>query len=563
MKKTILFLVFVTIAYLQSFSAINESIVAEVPLLGYLNVSNIAVYNSKGSATFSYSTSYTEVGWVKVTIKANVTVSGDYQWRVRFSGTNTAGQTSTWNVYSETYTVVAGNNSNQNDRTLYGDVNGDGDDELVLVNVSCSAGAIRAVKINANGNAIWIQYNSSFEDYFDSSSDKMFMADANGDGIDELVLVDYEGKIVRVINMITGANYSLLSNITFSSLFPPVIDWNDAKLLVGDINGDNKDELIFVGSSSDILTPAIISVNLTNGSKTSIGKSSGFLNGWVDSSDKMFIGDINADNKDELVLVNTTLSGGAIRAINLSTGTNVALINHGDVTSFNGWMDETDRMFLKDINADNKADLVFVNTSYNSGAIRAVNILTGGNLCWINHGSFGGWMDSNDRMLMLDANGDGMKDICFINTSYTNGAIKVHDIMTESDIFLKDHSELGLTGWLDGICPYTTNSVSLKSLVAETIDIEEVTEATDIEQDIENLNNLILYPNPNNGNFTIENLDINSIIEIYNTNGVLIKRITDNQESKVFINLQDITAGLYFIHFKNNSSVISRKIIIE
>jgi len=379
----------------------------------------------------------------------------------------------------------------------------------------------------------------------------------------------------------------------------------------------NKDELIFVGSSSDILTPAIISVNLTNGSKTSIGKSSGFLNGWVDSSDKMFIGDINADNKDELVLVNTTLSGGAIRAINLSTGTNVALINHGDVTSFNGWMDETDRMFLKDINADNKADLVFVNTSYNSGAIRAVNILTGGNLCWINHGSFGGWMDSddemfledvngdnkadlvlvnssynsgairavnlltgsnlswidhgsfggwmdsNDRMLMLDANGDGMKDICFINTSYTNGAIKVHDIMTESDIFLKDHSELGLTGWLDGICPYTTNSVSLKSLVAETIDIEEVTEATDIEQDIENLNNLILYPNPNNGNFTIENLDINSIIEIYNTNGVLIKRITDNQESKVFINLQDITAGLYFIHFKNNSSVISRKIIIE
>jgi len=220
MKKTILFLVFVTIAYLQSFSAINESIVAEVPLLGYLNVSNIAVYNSKGSATFSYSTSYTEVGWVKVTIKANVTVSGDYQWRVRFSGTNTAGQTSTWNVYSETYTVVAGNNSNQNDRTLYGDVNGDGDDELVLVNVSCSAGAIRAVKINANGNAIWIQYNSSFEDYFDSSSDKMFMADANGDGIDELVLVDYEGKIVRVINMITGANYSLLSNITFSSLFP-------------------------------------------------------------------------------------------------------------------------------------------------------------------------------------------------------------------------------------------------------------------------------------------------------------------------------------------------------
>src|SRR3989339_518885 len=560
MKKTILFLVFVTIAYLQSFSAINESIVAEVPLLGYLNVSNIAVYNSKGSATFSYSTSYTEVGWVKVTIKANVTVSGDYQWRVRFSGTNTAGQTSTWNVYSETYTVVAGNNSNQNDRTLYGDVNGDGDDELVLVNVSCSAGAIRAVKINANGNAIWIQYNSSFEDYFDSSSDKMFMADANGDGIDELVLVDYEGKIVRVINMITGANYSLLSNITFSSLFPPVIDWNDAKLLVGDINGDNKDELIFVGSSSDILTPAIISVNLTNGSKTSIGKSSGFLNGWVDSSDKMFIGDINADNKDELVFVNTSYNSGAIRAVNILTGGNLCWINHG---SFGGWMDSDDEMFLEDVNGDNKADLVLVNSSYNSGAIRAVNLLTGSNLSWIDHGSFGGWMDSNDRMLMLDANGDGMKDICFINTSYTNGAIKVHDIMTESDIFLKDHSELGLTGWLDGICPYTTNSVSLKSLVAETIDIEEVTEATDIEQDIVNLNNLILYPNPNNGNFTIENLDINSIIEIYNTNGVLIKRITDNQESKVFINLQDITAGLYFIHFKNNSSVISRKIIIE
>ena len=59
--------------------------------------------------------------------------------------------------------------------------------------------------------------------------------------------------------------------------------------------------------------------------------------------DMSFIGDVNGNGKTDLVLVNTSNSGGAIRAIDITTEGNIAYINHG---TFDGWMDVSDKMFL-------------------------------------------------------------------------------------------------------------------------------------------------------------------------------------------------------------------------
>ena len=72
---------------------------------------------------------------------------------------------------------------------------------------------------------------------------------------------------------------------------------------------------------------------------------------------------------------------------------------------------EDDKSFIGDVNNDGREDLVLVNTSYGGGAIRAIDLKTGNNIAWINHGSFGGWMVSGDKMFLGDVNNDGREDL--------------------------------------------------------------------------------------------------------------------------------------------------------
>ncbi len=78
-----------------------------------------------------------------------------------------------------------------------------------------------------------------------------------------------------------------------------------------------------------------------------------------------------------------------------------------------------------------------------------------------------------------------------------------------------------------------------------------------------NVNKILVYPNPNNGNFIVKlhNNLLNNIM-VYDIRGKLVyKKITD--KSIININLQDVEQGVYILTIKNKNSINNFRVIVK
>ena len=74
--------------------------------------------------------------------------------------------------------------------------------------------------------------------------------------------------------------------------------------------------------------------------------------------------------------------------------------------------------------------------------------------------------------------------------------------------------------------------------------------------------NIIIYPNPNNGSFVIEGIADATEFVIYNAVGEkIIARKTSGTKTEV--KLENLSRGVYFIHFETNEGSIVKKIILN
>ncbi len=443
------------------------------------------------------------------------------------------------------------------DKALVGDVNGDKKDDLVLINTHYSGGAIRAIDLTSGNTIKWINHSGSGFNGWMDSSDKMFIGDINGDKKEDLVLVNtnYSGGAIRSIDIMTGNTIKWIDHSDGG--FGGWMDSSD-KMFLGDVNADSKKDLVLVNTNYS--GGAIRAVNLTSGTNIKwINHSGAGFNGWMDSSDKMFLGDVNGDKKEDLVLINTNYSGGAIRSVDIMSGNTIKWLDHNG-GGFNGWMDSSDKMFLGDVNADNKKDIVLVNTNYSGGAIRAVNLITGATLKWIDHSGsgFSGWMDSSDRMRLFKANADNKADLVLINTNYSGGAVWVKDIMNNSTILWLNHSTAGLSGWLDGF----DTRVSQKSFMKDS-DTTEEGESVVTNELSRNENNVSIFPNPTSGILNVhivDNLNNISEVELINITGTTVyKNSIINEDME--IDMTNQPSGIYILNIKTKTNTKNFRVI--
>ncbi|MGM0641958.1 MAG: T9SS type A sorting domain-containing protein [Thermotogota bacterium] len=85
------------------------------------------------------------------------------------------------------------------------------------------------------------------------------------------------------------------------------------------------------------------------------------------------------------------------------------------------------------------------------------------------------------------------------------------------------------------------------------------------EHDIKEFN-FDIYPNPNDGSFTLKVKKSNSAIyqfEIINSEGIVIYHIPQLSVNEIKINKLGLPSGIYYIRLDDSKSVITKKIVIN
>lgn len=130
-------------------------------------------------------------------------------------------------------------------RVIAADVDGDGRDELVLVKYQNNGSGRIEVHTWAPGEQSWISHIATNHPSIDVNTGRIIGADVNGDGRDELVFVKYQNTGSGMIEVHTWApgEQSWISNIATNH---PVVATGDFEAIAGNIYGGKPDEIAMV-----------------------------------------------------------------------------------------------------------------------------------------------------------------------------------------------------------------------------------------------------------------------------------------------------------------------------
>ena len=230
---------------------------------------------------------------------------------------------------------------------MTGDVNGDGMDDVVGYGTT---GAWVALSDGTKFLPVsrWTTDFSEAQGWRTELHPRM-VADLNGDGTDDLIGFGYEGVFVALSN---GSGFDAVKKWTGDYSYNQ--GWRIAlnPRVVGDVNGDLKDDVVGFGSTG-------VWVALSDGGKfLPVSKwTSDFSNdqGWRTDLHPRMVGDMNGDGKDDLIGfgydgVFIALSDGS-KFLSVSMGTT-------DYSYAQGWRTEFHPRTVGDMNGNGKEDLV-------------------------------------------------------------------------------------------------------------------------------------------------------------------------------------------------------------
>jgi hypothetical protein len=72
-----------------------------------------------------------------------------------------------------------------------------------------------------------------------------------------------------------------------------------------------------------------------------------------------------------------------------------------------------------------------------------------------------------------------------------------------------------------------------------------------------------IYPNPNNGNFTINTTENNVKITVYSVDGKVIVNNLKITQPNQLVNLGNIESGVYFVNVTNDTHQKTIRLVIE
>ena len=286
-----------------------------------------------------------------------------------------------------------------------GDFNGDGKSDLL------------ALIKNAQGSMRYTIYFSTDDSLrFDSKSDgliinyndgKWLVGDVNGDGKDDIINV-YKNSANRAIVTTIFSEGNRFGDIANTQVLEKYYDsqiW-----ATGDVNGDRKSDLVLVYGLSNGTTK--VKVHLVSGSRydSSNGNTINIDHVLSTNPTKVLVSDFNGDGKDDISLVYG--GNGKTKAFIVYAGENSYIGQNVQRTELVGTgFENTQHWRAGDVNGDKKSDLIYVIPSTNGDALTGVHHSSGEaflpkSLTTVIKGS-----RTLNRYIRGDFNGDGKADL--------------------------------------------------------------------------------------------------------------------------------------------------------
>ena len=307
------------------------------------------------------------------------------------------------------------------------DVNGDGKPDLVVANVCASSnctngGAVSVLLGNGDGTFHAAKsYGSGGQDAY-----SVAVEDVNGDGKPDLLVANYCADS----ECSTDGNVGVLignGDGTFRAAVPYSSGaYHTVSVAVGDVNGDGKPDLV-VGSycaSSSNCASGSVGVLLGNGNGTFRAAVSYSSGGYEAQS--VAVGDVNGDGKLDLLVANTICAPN-----DCATGSVGVLLGNGDgsfqpVVTYDSGGFSAESVAVADVNGDGKPDLLVTNNCVTEGAFNCVNgsvgvLLGNGDGTFQSAVSYGSGGTGASSVAVRDVNGDGKLDLLLANACGNNG----------------------------------------------------------------------------------------------------------------------------------------------
>ena len=288
------------------------------------------------------------------------------------------------------------------DRLLTGDFNGDG-----KLDVLCNQNGTATNYVRLSTGAAFVAGPNGvvWGSPFCGSSDRLFVADFNGDGKADL-LCNQNTTANNLVVLSTGTGFT--GGTSWVSAYCAMSD----KLLVADFNGDGKADLLCnQGGTANNYVQLSTGAAFVSGPNGAV-----WLGAFCGSSDRLFVADVNGDGKADLVCNQNTTANNLVV---LSTGTGFT----GGTSWVSAYCAMSDKLLVADFNGDGKADLL---CNQGGTANNYVQLSTGAAFVSGPNGAvwLGAFCGSSDRLFVADVNGDGKADlVCNQNTTANNHVV--------------------------------------------------------------------------------------------------------------------------------------------
>ncbi|WFE36349.1 FG-GAP-like repeat-containing protein [Micromonospora sp. WMMD975] len=295
-----------------------------------------------------------------------------------------------WSYQGE---VASGVNSTR-DRVRFADLDGDGRDDYLTVSDQAQ---IRGWLNDVGGARPWI-YQGDVAGGVGATSAELVLADVNGDGRDDYLVVGEQGQVRAWLNDRYGR--------------PDPWDWQGLiatsgvgreQVRLADLNGDGRDDYLAVGAQGQVRAW----LNVRDGDRV----------GW-DWRDEVAAGagpreqvrfaDLNGDGRDDYLLVGDQ---GQVRLwLNTGTGDGVAWTSAGQVAAGAG---PRDRVRFADLNGDGRDDYLVLG---DLGQVQGwLNTGTGNAVAWTAQGEVAAGVGAaGDTVTFADLDGDRRDDYLVI-----------------------------------------------------------------------------------------------------------------------------------------------------